>query len=99
MEKLGGYRARLRASVFCVGLCVFVAWPAAPFTMFPGGLTQLLVGTAVIMCAGAAQMSVLQGLALDTLPAELRMHANSVFSVLTICFGYNLPPWVIGIIS
>jgi MFS family permease len=99
MERLGGYRARLRASLFCVALCVFVVWPAAPFAMFPAGKTQLLFGTGFVMLAGAAQISVLQGLALDTLPAELRMHANSVFSVMCIGFGMQLPPVVVGMIS
>jgi len=97
LDCLGGYRQRLIAQKFCIGM-MLSSLIAVQWTLYPRTPQELCTGTAVTMAGFGASLPTIQGLVFDSVPTELKTYASSVITFM-INISFMVAPPFVGFMS
>jgi MFS family permease len=93
---LGGYRNRRRTMQYCV-VFIMLTFLCAPWLLFAQDVDSLMVAVMFAMFLFGLVIPPVQGLVMDSVPANQKPHASAVYGFLTDALGFMLAPSVIGV--
>jgi MFS family permease len=93
---LGGYRNRRRCMWVCAAF-IFLTFPCAPWLLYGEDVDSMMGAVLYAMFLFGLVIPPIQGLVMDSVPANQKPHASAVYGFLTDALGFMLAPSVIGV--